>query len=234
MTCDSVPPGKFFQWRKVLWGVIVGVRKAVRFRVRVRPSPATGTLAMLYTGRQPFQEERATQMAALIAQHCGGRISHMKLIKLMYLVERLALVRFGRRITHDWLFSMQNGPVLSATLDRINEVEPPTESERTYWQRYFTPRENHHISLRGEVPSGALSRADRELISEVLTDFGHMSQWDLRDWCHANLPEWKDPGTSRERIDPKLILLSEGYSEEDASEVLGDVDAEAFARALLG
>lgn len=184
--------------------------------------------------RSAYLEERATQIAALLARHCGGPINHMKLIKLMYLVEREVLVRYGRRLTFDWLISMHNGPVLSSTLDRINEVEPPLEAQRSYWQRYFTPREKNHVSLRGEVPTAALSMADREVVGKILGEFGHMNQWELREWCHANLPEWKDPGSSREPIDLRKILTSAGYADADADELLADIGADEFARATLG
>lgn len=180
-----------------------------------------------------FQEERATQVAARFAYKVGGRINHMRLIKLMYLVEREALSRFGRLVTFDWLISMTHGPVLSATLNRINEVPASDEASKPHWQRFFSPRSNHEVSLLvSDPPIDALSRAEVELVDEIFAKFGKYDQWELRDWCHANCPEWSDPGSSRTEIDLRVILTDAGFSEEDAEEVLDSLRAESLAREL--
>ncbi len=53
-----------------------------------------------------FNERKATQAAAYLLQMRGGTMSYMKLIKLLYLADRAALVRFGRPITTDRYVSM--------------------------------------------------------------------------------------------------------------------------------
>jgi len=45
-----------------------------------------------------FQHERATQAAARLLQRRGGRMSYMKLLKLLYLADRKALLSVGRPI----------------------------------------------------------------------------------------------------------------------------------------
>ena len=64
-----------------------------------------------------FNEVKATQAAARLLRNRGGRMSYMKLIKLLYLADREALSRWGRPITTDKYVSMDKGPVLSRVLD---------------------------------------------------------------------------------------------------------------------
>jgi len=53
-----------------------------------------------------FNEAKATQAAALLLKLRGGRMNYMKLIKLLYLVDRTALIRWGRPVTFDSYCSM--------------------------------------------------------------------------------------------------------------------------------
>jgi uncharacterized phage-associated protein len=180
-----------------------------------------------------FLEERATQTAARLIRLSGGTINHMKLIKLMYLVERGAIVRWGRPVTFDWLVNMRNGPVLSTTLDCINDEMPASDDERSYWQHFISERTGHEVRLLTEAPSDALSQAETDLIDETYQRFGHLSQYELVDWCHAHLPEWKNPGATRVSIEIADILRAEKFDEDDVQEILSAIKAEKFAYSLL-
>jgi uncharacterized phage-associated protein len=182
--------------------------------------------------RRRFREDKATQAAAKLLRLGGGRMSHLKLIKLLYLVERESLTRFGAPLTNDNYVSMPHGPVLSATLDRINERE---SYENGYWDTHISPKTNHEVSLRDPavVPSDQLSRAEEDLITEIFQRYGHMSPWKLRDLTHE-LPEWVNPEGSSIPIARRDILRSEGYTDEDIEEIEADLDAAAYAAAHFG
>jgi uncharacterized phage-associated protein len=161
-------------------------------------------------------------------------MSHMKLIKLMYLIERQALVKSGRLVTFDWLVSMDHGPVLSATLDKINEAPPANPAHRSYWHRLISAREDHEVRLLEKSPPvDALSPADLKLIDEVWARFGWMNQFQLRDWCHEHLPEWNDPAGSRTGITVADILKAEHFSEEEIAEITSAIEEEERAQQLL-
>lgn len=66
--------------------------------------------------RLRFNDRKATQAAALLLQLRGGKMSYMKLIKLLYLADREALLQWGRPITTDRYVSMNRDPVLSRIL----------------------------------------------------------------------------------------------------------------------
>src|SRR4028118_844048 len=182
--------------------------------------------------RGRFREDKAAQAAARLLRLRGGRMSHLKLIKLLYLAEREALTRFGAPLTYDNYVSMPHGPVLSATLDRINERQV---YEGGYWDQHITPKHNNEVSLRNPdaVPNGRLSPAEEALLDEIFQRYGHLGRWQLVELTHK-LPEWIDPEGSSLPIDPADILLSEGYSEEDVAEMRAEWDEAAYAASLFG
>ena len=75
--------------------------------------------------RLPFNEKKATQAAAHLLKLRGGKMSYMKLIKLLYLADREAILAWGRPITTDGYASMDRGPVLSRVLDLATDGEDP-------------------------------------------------------------------------------------------------------------
>ena len=181
--------------------------------------------------RAPYREDKATQAAARLLRLRGGTMSHLKLIKLLYLAERESLTRLGRPLTYDTYCSLPHGPVLSATLDRINTGECYRNG---YWDRVIAPKANNEVSLRdpGAIPHDQLSPAEEALIDEVFTRYGHMGRWELVEVTHR-LPEWVDPDGSALPIDAADILRNEGYSQEEIEELREDWEEAAFARALF-
>jgi uncharacterized phage-associated protein len=181
--------------------------------------------------RRRFREDKATQAAARLLRLRGGKMSHLKLIKLLYLAEREALTRFGAPLTYDSYVSMPHGPVLSATLDRINEQQM---YEGGYWDKHITPKQNHEVSLRdmNHVPNDQLSPAEEAILDEIFQKYGHLSRWDVVKLTHQ-LPEWTDPDGSSLPIDPADILLNEGYSKEDVAEMQAEWEAAAYAASLF-
>jgi hypothetical protein len=58
-----------------------------------------------------YDEVKATQIAASFLALSNGRMSHTRLIALMYLVDRAALLRWGRPATFDtYLYSPNPSP----------------------------------------------------------------------------------------------------------------------------
>lgn len=182
--------------------------------------------------RYRFREDKATQAAARLLKLRGGRMSHLKLVKLLYLVERESLTRLGLPLTYDAYASLPHGPVLSATLDRINSAE---YYRGGYWDRHIAPKSGHTVSLRDpdHVPGDQLSPAEEALIDEVFQRYGHLPRWELVEVTHR-LPEWTDPRGSSLPIEPADILRNEGYSEEEIAQLEAEWDELAYAQALFG
>lgn len=181
--------------------------------------------------RPRYREDKATQAAARLLKLRGGRMSHLKLIKLLYLVERESLARFGAPLSYDTYVSMPHGPVVSSTLDRINTREVYQDG---YWDRVIAPKTDHEVSLRDldDVPDDQLSPAELALIDEIFARYGKWSRWQLVDFTHT-LPEWIDPQGSSIPISPDEILRNEGYSDEDIAQIKAEWEEAAYARSLF-
>jgi hypothetical protein len=107
--------------------------------------------------RARYREDKATQAAARLLKLRGGAMSHLKLIKLLYLAERASLVRLGRPLTDDSCASLPHGPVLSATLDRINTAEAYRDG---YWDLHIAPKAKVRRGPRGMSLTRRRARAE--------------------------------------------------------------------------
>jgi len=179
-----------------------------------------------------YREDKATQIAALFLELGGGEMDIIKLVKLIYLAEREAIVRWGRPIIFDSYCSLPHGPVTSITLNLMNstlDIEPST-----YWHKYIAERDGHCIKLTGEkAPKDQLSKAEEGLVDEIFREYGRMDKWQLRDLTHK-LPEWKDPDGSSLPIPMSEILAAEGFTKDDIEGIESALATEEAAQALIG
>jgi uncharacterized phage-associated protein len=177
-----------------------------------------------------FNEAKATQAAALLLKLRGGRMSYMKLVKLLYLVDRTALIRWGRPVTFDSYFSLPYGPVLSRTLNLITEGAPPDEP--SIWSSCISEPQNREVALIGDCSTDELSRAEEDLIGEIFGQYGHMRRWDLVDLLHKDFPEWQDPQGSSLPIEYRDILRAGGRTEIEIAEIESEIEELALLEEL--
>lgn len=174
-----------------------------------------------------FNERKAAQVAAWFLKQSGGRMSHLKLIKLMYLAERESLRRHGVTITGDKFVAMEHGPVLSTTLDCINGYKRPSAEG---WEAWISDRAGHAVELRNpNVVRDALdevSDAEVEVLAAVWGQFGTWDQWKLVDYLHdpKTCPEWIDPKGSSTPINFLAVLQGVGYTHADAARLAGEIE----------
>jgi uncharacterized phage-associated protein len=185
-----------------------------------------------------FNEKKAAQCAGYFLARAGKPLSVLKLTKLLYLAERRSFEKFGEPMTGDNPVSMPHGPVLSTTYDHMNGVLPSAEGG---WESWIADREGHLVDLRSraqiKVPDSflELSDADIEVLEETWQRFGRMDQWELRDWTHANCPEWHDPQGSSNPIAPEELLGALKFSREQAEAIISRMrEADALNRAFGG
>lgn len=166
-----------------------------------------------------FDERKAAQAAACLLHKAGGKLPLLKLMKLMYLAERLSIQRYGDTITGDDFVAMKNGPVLSMTLNHVNGL---VKSAPDGWDKWIADRSEHMVALTDESmvrsPEAdllALSDTDLECLTETWDKFGHWDRWALVEYTHSDAcPEWQDPGTSSRPIPHARVLKAVGYQPE--------------------
>lgn len=176
-----------------------------------------------------YREDKATQAAALFLKLRCDKMSYLKLIKLLYIAEREALLRWGRPITYDYLVSMRHGPVLSQTLDILNG---DTESDSP-WERAISRPVNHEVQLIEDPGVDKLSEAEEQLIRDVFAEHGTKSRWELRNWTHDHVGEWHDPQNSSVRIDYRDILRTADKTDAEVEGIIEELESLALAEMYL-
>lgn len=171
--------------------------------------------------RLPFNQAKATEAAARLLLLSGSAMGYVKLIKLLYLADRRALLQFGRPITTDCYLIGDQGPSLSQVGDLIT-TEPVIQDT---WQKYISELQGHYeVELRREdVESlGELSEAEIEVIKSVFSEFGNLDQQQLID-LSRKLPEWHDPQGTKIPLGYVDILKAGGKTASETDEIVSEL-----------
>ena len=183
--------------------------------------------------RFTFNERKAVQVAGRLITQSGGEMNYLALMKLLYLIDRAALLRFGQPITGDKIVAMKHGPVLSRIYDRVSQKKQ--HLPESYWHS-FIPRPNAYVftvKFSGVPDISALSEAEVALIDEVFSKHRDKSEWELVEFTHR-LPEWRDPATTSVPIPYEDILKAGGAKKATIEAIADEAAADSFMDALLG
>ena len=168
-----------------------------------------------------YEVGKAAQAVAFFALKEGGKINVLKLTKLLYLAEREFMARYDTPMFYDYLVSMPSGPVVTITLNLLNN-----EDENDVWAKYVGPRNGLDIPVQDKITFDDLddlSIADREILELLWKRFGKWDRFRLRNYTHQkeNIPEWEDPRGS-----------STSISHEDVFKYLNKKNSKALAKNL--
>lgn len=140
----------------------------------------------------PFENETARAAAIYFTSREGGCINKMKLVKLMYIVERTALQEAETALFGGKYFSLPYGPIISEVVDALDDEK---------WSGLQKSREHDVALMPGvEVPYEFMSEWSAELLERVYRDFGKLDQWQISDFTHTHFKEWKQPQGANKRI----------------------------------
>ena len=174
-----------------------------------------------------YNVRKAAQVIAFFAIKEGGNINVLKLAKLVYLADRRFIEKYDSPILYDRLVSMPHGPANSLTLDYVKGY---IEEDRENWDHFISDRAGYDVGLSNpelqEADLTELSRAEIAVLTEAWKRFGHMTQYQLRNYTHEHCLEWEDPQGSSvpipyERVlkylgkDPKLAEIIAAAIDED-------------------
>jgi len=155
----------------------------------------------------------------------------MKLIQLLYLADREALLRWERPITTDRWVAMKHGPVVSRVYSLI--CEEPVPGEESFWRRHIqnTRDGQYEVELTEAAGDDELSVAEEKLLRQVFALYGAKSRWEIRDLTHT-LPGWRDPEESSTPIEAEAILRGAGRPEKVIAEVRAELENLALLRQM--
>jgi len=180
--------------------------------------------------RYHFDEIKTTQIASLLLSQNDGKMNYMKLIKLLYLIDREALLKWGFPLTCDRYVSMDKGPVLSNTYNLI--MEGVQDKSKSYWYDHISEPANYSVELLTDAGDGELSDAEIELITKIDAKYKDKDQWDMVEIVHE-LPEWVDPEGSSVPIQYEDILREAGKTEVEIANYIKEIEALHLTSMLL-
>ncbi len=173
-----------------------------------------------------FNEKKATQAAVMLLKMNGGKMNYMKLVKLLYNIDREALRRWSRPVTYDDMYSLPHGLVVSKILDKAEDSDPKIKS---FWDTFIEARglEDYLIQDPGD---DELSPAEEELLKEMFERYKNKTQFDMENEHHdPNLfPEYIDPGNSSIQIYYDRVLKMLGFPEDEINLVLEEMNEQSF------
>jgi len=180
-------------------------------------------------GSRMYDEAKAAQVAAYFLHRGGGTMEYIKIIKLIYLAERENLNRYHEPLTGDLLFSLNQGPIVSTTLDCINKK---ATRNGEIWDQWIESPTGYCISLKADLKSTEdledLSIDDLEIVEDTWKRFGGMSWKQLIRYTHYNCPEWRFPNGSRIPIEYSDVFRALGLQPEAIQRIESSI-AENFS-----
>lgn len=174
----------------------------------------------------PYNEVKATQLAAFLLKLNGGEMNFLKFIKLTYNIEREALNRWLRPVTFGQLFSFDHGQVVSNTYDNAKFNRQNVKSFwRDYLETYRGTGNSRNIRLIKECGIEKLSRAELELIEEMYERYKNKTGSQMVDEHHKShlFPEWKKPQGSSIETTYSDLLYFLGKTQEQIEEFKEDM-----------
>ncbi len=181
-----------------------------------------------------FDITKATEAACQFLKREGGSINIMKLVKLVYLLDRLSMARRGIPVVGGAYFSLPNGPITSEFLDLINSG-CLWGVAGCRWEEFVSDRQDHEVAMIKEASRDHLSDSEIDLIDAIYQEHGKKNQWELRDWCHEHCAEWTPLEQGREFIAIDRIARAVGKTDEQIARLKEQTEelhflSAAFAR----
>jgi uncharacterized phage-associated protein len=174
----------------------------------------------------PQLHERMIQVCAHLARSFGT-IHRLKLMKLAYLADRLALERLEHPISYDDYRKLKCGPAgydLECGLYRA-DVSPA-------WRDAFI-RDGQELKLVDpQHPNDLLSDEELAILDATVTTYGHKRAQELVDFVH-DLPEWKRAQhRPRQAIEYEDILDAMGATNAKKRRILAAIAVKRAAAAV--
>lgn len=152
----------------------------------------------------PFDTTKVVQAAEVLIKAHEGRISRLRLLKLLYIADREALRETLRPITGDRVVAMDHGPVLTRTYDLVKSQSPDSD----LWNRHIKCSGPQDLELVETAGNGKLSKYEMEKLNDVSERHRRMNDYDIAIETHE-FAEWRrnQPDRGKSRLIPLAHIL---------------------------
>jgi hypothetical protein len=165
-----------------------------------------------------FDIENILQEIGYLLSLNDNKMNLLKLVKELYLIDRLSIAERDSSISGDSYFSLPHGVILSCTFNMLNDLQLSGDNP---WGTYLKSEESKYypdIVLLEEIPDDRLNAKDKSYIKIISDDFRSFGNKEIEDYMHKNLPEWKKPHDSCNRIQFEDIMFALGKTRKEISE----------------
>ncbi len=171
-------------------------------------------------------------MAGWFLHKAGGTMSHLKLMKLLYIAERTSVKdNCYHPVLGDDLYSTDNGPILGHTYDYMKK----RGTKKNGWSKWVSQIREGTVSLvRPYNPKDLdlLSEATLQVLAKVWSECGHMGSQEVVKYT-LDFPECgKHQPRSSEKIKYEDLLYALGYGEK-SKEIAEEFESQQYAAKTL-
>ena len=140
-----------------------------------------------------FNLIKTIQVTAYLLKQNENKMRHLRLLKLLYLINREALKEDANFVIYDTAYASPKGLILS-TVYKLIEGRGRQSNQ---WQRYIETGQ-YHVFLGNDPGDDELSKFEKNIIESVFNRYGRLSNIELIEFMET-LPEWN-------RYVPRLML----------------------------
>jgi hypothetical protein len=174
-----------------------------------------------------FNEQKTTEAATILLRLSGGEMNYMKLIKLLYIIDKKSIKEKESPITYDMYYSMKDGQVLSTVLDFVKN-----KKIGNYWHKHIQLYGRYSVGIVGEpIKPNKLSPSEVEIIESVYDEFGKYDPFYLGKLTKKG-SEYKKT-TSSIKIPIEDIYVDLGYKAPDIEAIKERLKEKASIDALF-
>jgi uncharacterized phage-associated protein len=134
-----------------------------------------------------FRAEKFASAVAFLVERRPG-LTKKQICKLMYYADKEHLLRYGRPITGDTYYALEQGPIPTRGLNAINqEGRVPADDEAL---RSYGKLEGWEFKIYRGADLKALSKTDIAMLEEIERKLGGCPAWRLEKMTHQE-PAWR-------------------------------------------
>ncbi|HEY1203436.1 MAG: Panacea domain-containing protein [Bryobacteraceae bacterium] len=134
-----------------------------------------------------FRADKFASAVAFLVERRPG-LTKKQICKLMYYADKTHLLRYGRPITGDTYYALEQGPIPTRGLNAMNEAgRVPADDEAL---RAYGKLEGWEFRIYRGADLKAFSRTDIAVLEEIDRKFGGCPAWRLERMTHRE-PAWK-------------------------------------------
>lgn len=164
-----------------------------------------------------FAERKAAEASVRIIRAAGGRVPLIRLMAMLYIVDRRLITDYGAGLTDDEYMSVQG--LLAVPLELYHHASKLGVFD-TEWHRRIECLPNLTVKALGEADPTALSTPKDEVIDAVAREYSGLEDETFVDRMRSEAPEIAEH--AGERFSPREIFLALGDAPEEAEDAYQD------------